>query len=322
MISVNKESMKMVKEILNNKEVYNVEVHKILGATIIDCGINVSGGWEIARSFTNILFGGINKVEYGVFPYAIDDINYRSVIVSSDFPVLQQAGCNISGWELKKGLFAPILAGPGRCVARKDNDWFAKYSDYEDYHNEAIITIESSEFITEEGVQNIIDATKLKAENIYILIAPSGSTTCSVQVAGRIIEQSLHRLCDEGFNLDNIKEAHGFAVVPPVIKDDLIAMGRLNDVLIYGGQASYNVNCTDEEIEKVISKIPSVNSNMYGKPFKYIYEENGCNFFNVPMELYSPAKIVIVNERTGKIFKAGKINLQVLEQSFNMTKEA
>ena len=46
-------------------------------------------------------------------------------------------------------------------------------------------------------------------------------------------------------------------MIPPVIKDDLIAMGRLNDVLIYGGQSTFTVDCEDEEVEKVIDKITS-----------------------------------------------------------------
>ncbi len=319
MISVNKESIKLVKKLLENEEVYKIKSTKIEGATVIDCGVNVQGGWEAGRLFTNILFGGINKIEFGTFPYKINDIHYRSIIVSSDYPIIQQAGCNISGWELKKGVFAPILAGPVLCVARKPKDWFEKYSNYEDTHNEAIITIESSKMITSEEVKDLLEATSVEPKNLYILIASSGSLVSSIQVSGRIIEQSLHRLKDEGFNIDTIIEAHGFAVIPPVVKDDLLAMGRLNDVLIYGGQATFTVNCEDREIEEVISKIPSINSSLYGKPFKYIYEENGCNFFNVPMNLYSPAKIVIINERTGKVFTQGNIDVEVLEKSFSLT---
>ncbi len=318
MISVNKESMKIVRELLNNEELYKIKSHKINDVTVIDCGVNEKGSWEAGRLFTNILFGGINKVEYGIFPYKVDDIHYRSILVSSDFVVVQQAGCNISGWELKKGVFAPILAGPGRCVARKKNDWFSKYSDYKDDHYEAIITIESSKMITENEVCDLVEAIGLPAKNIYVLIASSGSLVCSIQVAGRIIEQTLHRLKDEGFDLDYIVEAHGFALIPPVVKDDLLAMGRLNDVLIYGGQATFTVNCDDIEIEKIIDKIPSSSSKSYGKPFKEIYEKNGCNFFNVPMNLYSPAQVVIINERTGSIFNRGKINVELLEKSFSI----
>lgn len=42
-------------------------------------------------------------------------------------------------------------------------------------------------------------------------------------------------------------------------------------------------------------------------------------FYQVPMEMYSPASVVIVNTKTGKIHKAGKINTEILARSFNDT---
>ena len=97
-------------------------------------------------------------------------------------------------------------------------------------------------------------------------------------------------------------------------------MGRLNDVLIYGGQSTYTVDCEDSEVESVIDKITSDKSSSYGRMFMEIYEENGCDFYKVPMEMYSPAKVVIVNQRTGRVFKAGAFNLDILAKSFNCTK--
>jgi methenyltetrahydromethanopterin cyclohydrolase len=319
MISVNKESMTIVRKIIENPEIYKVAVNKIKGVTIIDCGITVQGGWEIAREFTKILYGGISEIYFETFPIPIDGVYYRGVNVSSDHVVLQQAGCNISGWELKPGVFAPILAGPGRTIARKVGDWLQKYTDYQDNCQEAVITIETSKEISEEEIDNLLEATGVHPNNLYILVAPSGSVVCSVQVAARILEQTLHRLCDEGFELDAIINAHGFCIIPPVICDDLIAMGRLNDVLIYGGQSTYTVDCEDEEIEKVIHKIVAINSPAYGEPFKDIYQRNGCDFYRVPMGLYSPAKVIMNNQRTGRVFSAGKINVEILQRSFNMT---
>ena len=278
------------------------------------------GSWRTAKLMTEILYGGLNEITYETFPEMIDGVYYNAVHVYSDNVVLQQAGCNISGWELKPGKYAPVLAGPGRTLARKKGDWFSKYSDYEDKHHEAVLTVEMGRMLEEEEVEELIEAVGVDACNLYILVAASGSIACSVQVSARIIEQTLHRLHEEKFNLDNIVEAHGFCVIPPVIKDDLIAMGRLNDVLIYGGQSTFTVDCEDEEVEKVIDKITSDKCSMYGSSFKTIYQENGCDFYRVPMEMYSPAKTVIINQRTGKVFKAGKLNLEILAKSFSDTK--
>lgn len=320
MISVNERTVKLVEKMILDPEGYKVEVHNICGAHVIDCGVNADGSWEAAKLMTEILFGGLNEVTYETFPEMIDGVYYNAVHVYSDHTVLQQAACNISGWELRPGKYAPVLAGPGRTLARKEGDWLSKYSDYSDKYTKAVLTVEQGTMLTEDAVKDLVDAVGIEAKNIYILVAASGSIACSVQVSARILEQTLHRLLEEGFNLDNIVEAHGICVIPPVVKDDMIAMGRLNDVLIYGGQSTYTVDCEDSEVEAIIDKITSDKSSAYGRMFKEIYEENGCDFYKVPMEMYSPAKVVIINQRTGRVFKAGAFNLDILAQSFNTTK--
>lgn len=317
MISVNERAVKLAEKMMHDPEAYKVKVLNICGANVIDAGVEADGGWEAAKLVTEILFGGLNEVTIETFPEKIGDVYYNSVHVHSDHVVLQQAGCNISGWELRPGKYAPVLAGPGRTVARKPGDWLEKYSDYSDKYHKAVLTVEKGTIMTEDEVKDLIDATGIEAKDLYIILAASGSTVCSVEVAARIIEQTLHRLREEKFNLDNIIEAHGFCVIPPVVKDDLIAMGRLNDVLMYGGQSTFTVDCEDSEIEEVIGKITSDKCSEYGTMFQKIYETHGCDFYQVPMDMYSPAKVVIINQRTGRTFKAGKFNLEVLEKSFN-----
>ncbi len=320
MISVNEKSVRIAEQIVADPEAYKAKVHRIRGAYIIDCGVEADGGWESARMVTEILFGGLNQISYGIFPERIGNVYYNCVNVFSDYTVLQQAACNISGWELRPGKYAPVLAGPGRTLARKPGDWLEVYSDYQDRYTKAVLTVEKGSIMSEDEVQDLIDAVGIDPQNLYIILAASGSTVCSVEVAARILEQTLHRLREEGFNLDSIVEAHGFCVIPPVAKDDLIAMGRVNDVLMYGGQSTYTVDCEDSEIEAVIDKITCDKSPVYGTMFKEIYQQYGCDFYQVPMQTYSPAKVVIINQRTGRVFTAGEFNLEVLAQSFSCTK--
>lgn len=320
MISVNERAVKLVEKMIIDPQGYKVEVHNICGANVIDCGVKAPGSWKAAKLMTEILFGGLNEVYFETFPEAIDGVYYNAVHVYSDDVVLQQAACNISGWELRPGKYAPVLAGPGRTLARKEGDWLSSYSDYADHYTKAVLTVEQGTMLTEDAVKDLIEAVGIEAQNLYILVAASGSIACSVQVSARILEQTLHRLHEEKFNLDNIVEAHGICVIPPVVKDDMIAMGRLNDVLIYGGQSTFTVDCEDSEVESIIDKITSDKCSAYGTMFQEIYEENGCDFYKVPMEIYSPAKVVIINQRTGKVFKAGAFNLDILSKSFNATK--
>jgi methenyltetrahydromethanopterin cyclohydrolase len=139
---------------------------------------------------------------------------------------------------------------------------------------------------------------------------------CAVQVAARIVEQSLHRLAEEGFDLRSVRYAHGFGVVPPLIDDDLVAMGRINDSLLYGGISTVYVESTDEAVAAVVPKVISSASRAYGRPFVEIYEDAGRDFYEIPLDLHSPAVLHVNNIPTGRTFSAGEINVAVLERSF------
>lgn len=320
MVSVNKETFKLVKELIRYQKELKIDVNYLSnGATIIDLGQEVEGSWEAGRLLTEILLGGLCNVSFETFPEQIFNTYFPAINVRVDHPLISLAGCQISGWELSSGNFAPILAGPGRTLGRKENDWLSPYTDYEDKYDKAILSIESPDKITLKQSEELAKACNIKPEMLYILIAPPDSLATYIQVSGRILEQTLHRLQEEDFNLDCIKQAQGFCVIPPLIKDDLISMGRMNDALIYGGYAIFTVNTDDNDINEIINKITSDKSKVYGRPFKEIFIEAALDFYKVPKELFSPASVTIVNEKSGKIFKAGKFNIEILEQSFSDT---
>lgn len=320
MISVNKESFKLVELLIKNQELYKVGV-KVLenGATVLDLGQEYPGSWEAGKILTEILLGGIGQISFETFPEKVAGFYFPAVNVRTDYPILSLAGCQISGWELSPGNFAPILAGPGRTLGRKEGDWLEEYSNYSDDFEKAIISIESPDPVSLDWSKELAQACRIDAENLYVIVAPPSCLATAIQVSGRILEQALHRIMEEGFPLENIKQAQGFCVIPPLVNDDLISMGRMNDSLIYGGQATFTVDSEDKKIKNIINKITSDKSPVYGQIFKNIFKESGCDFYQVPMETYSPAAVSIVNERTGNIFNAGNLNLEVLEKSFTET---
>lgn len=320
MVSVNSKSFQLVKKLLKNKDILKIDISYLEnGTTVIDLGQKVKGSWEAGRILTEILLGGLGQASFETFPEKIAGTYLPAVNVRVDWPLLSLAGCQISGWELSPGNFAPILAGPGRTLGRKENDWLTPYTDYEDDFDKAIITIESPSTVTLEQANNLAKACNVDSDMLYILIAPPASLVTYIQVSGRILEQTLHRLMEENFDLDTIIQSQGFCVIPPLIKDELISMGRMNDALIYGGHANFTVNTKDKYIKNIINKITSDQSEVYGRPFKEIFKEADLDFYNVPKELFSPASVTIINEKTGKSFNAGKFNKKVLEKSFTDT---
>ena len=316
-VSINREAMKVVRTILSAPESLGVAVtRQDSGATLIDMGLEAPGGWAAARYYTIITLGGLAEVSYE--PFVLGSRSLSAVRVMIDRPEEACVASQIAGWRIDQPgkAFAAILAGPGRALNRANLDHYFEYTDYRDDHHEAVVCIQASEPVGDSTATAIAAACRVALSDLYILIAPNRSLVCAVQVAGRIVEQSLHRLGEEGFELRTTRYAHGYGVIPPLTTDDLTAMGRINDSLLYGGAATIYVDTTDEECARVINRVVSKASPAYGRPFVEIYEEAGRDFYQIPLDLHSPAVLHLNNIRTGRTFSAGEINTAVLEKSF------
>lgn len=316
MVSINREAMKTVRRILEAPEALGVEVSRLAcGATVIDMGQTASGGWLAGKYYTLITLGGLAEVSYE--PFAVGDRVLSAVRVMIDHPQQACIASQIAGWRLEGARAgAPILAGPARALNHDNLDHYFELINYRDQADEGVIAIQTAEPVTEDWATTIAAACKLKPENLYILVAPNSSLVCAIQVAARIVEQSLHRLAEEDFAVNAVCSAHGFGVIPPLVRDEIVAMGRINDSLLYGGVATLYVDSTDAAIAAVINKVVSVASRAYGRPFVEIYEDAGRDFYQIPLDLHSPAVLHINNLNSGRTFSAGEINYAVLKQSF------
>jgi methenyltetrahydromethanopterin cyclohydrolase len=317
MISINREAMKTVRSILEDADGLGIAVHRLdNGSTAIDMGLEVKGGWRAAELYTLVTIAGLGTVSYE--PFELDGRMLTAVRVMIDHPLEACVASQIAGWRLESPgkEHAAILAGPGRALNRASLDHYFEWTDYRDDHHEAVVAIQTSEPIRSEMADLIASSCEVGAENLFVLYAPNRSLVCAVQVAARIVEQTLHRLAEEGMDLRCLRSAYGFGVVPPLVDDDLLAMGRINDSLLYGGISNIAVESTDELCAEIVGKIVSEASGAYGRPFVEIYEDADRDFYEIPIELHSPAETHLNNLATGRTFSAGRINHEVLATSF------
>ena len=108
----------------------------------------------------------------------------------------------------------------------------------------------------------------------------------------------------------------GYAPIAPVHPKFIEAMGRTNDMILYGGIVHLTVEWDDDtKLKEMVELVPSINSKDYGKPFAEIFKEAGYDFYKIDPALFAPAAIMVNNVKTGHFFKAGKINSDVLKQS-------
>jgi methenyltetrahydromethanopterin cyclohydrolase len=136
-----------------------------------------------------------------------------------------------------------------------------------------------------------------------------------VQVVARVIETGLHKMETLGFDVTKVVSAEGTAPLPPVAKNDIRAIGRTNDCVLYGGQARFTMRGEDDELAKLASQLPATTSRDYGTPFYETFKRYDSDFYKVDPLLFSPAEVWLTNVTSGRTFHAGLLNPDVLRAS-------
>jgi methenyltetrahydromethanopterin cyclohydrolase len=75
------------------------------------------------------------------------------------------------------------------------------------------------------------------------------------------------------------------------------------------------VSATDAEIEPLIEKVPASSSRDYGELFGDLFKRYDGDFYKIDPLLFSPAKIAITNAASGRTFRAGRFDAELLRTS-------
>lgn len=313
-LSVNKLAWKLAQKLMDNQAFYGVHASKTnSGATVIDAGINVPGGFQAGKMLTELCLGGAGKAHLGFKKYG--EISFPSITVSTDHPAVAAIGSQFAGWRIKEEGNIAIGSGPARALALKPKDVFEEIA-YKDESDNAVLTLESNNFPSDMLVDKVVSACNIKPENLIIVVAPTASIAGLTQVTGRIVEVGIHKLRTLGLSPKIISYACGYAPIPPLGKDFEVAMARTNDAILYGGIVYCTVEHNNEvELQKIVEQAPSNMSKDYGKPFLQIFREADKDFYKIDHNIFAPAVIMINNAKTGRVFKAGEVNSKVIIQS-------
>ena len=319
MISVNKKSQELVKDLIDNSDYYRVSVSKGHNdCVIIDAGVNVLGNMEAGRVISEICLGGIGRVhilntlQNSEWPLTIN--------VNTNNPVIACLGSQYAGWSLSSkeegSKFNALGSGPARALALKE-PLFDDIS-YSDKSDKTCIVMEVDSFPPNDVIDKISNDTGVEPKNLTIIITPTSSIAGNIQVVSRVLEVALHKAHELKFPMSDVIEGFGSAPIPPTSPDFLTAMGRTNDAIIFAGITQLLVSTTDEMAEELCNKMPSSTSNDYGKPFADIFKEYEYDFFKIDANLFSPSKVIISNMKTGNTFISGKIDNELMKKSFGI----
>lgn len=312
-LSPNRLALGLVRRLLDHPEAFRIEQQEIEGATVIDCGVHAAGGWEAGLMLARICLGGLARVRMHWGDFA--GLRWPAVEVGTDHPVRACMAAQYAGWFVKKDKFSAMGSGPARAVVCAE-ELFARLN-YRDSSPQAVLCLESGKLPTREAVRWIVEKCGLKAEDVYILVAPTASPAGSVQIAARAVETGLHKLMELGYDIGLVESGWGIAPLPPVAADDLSAIGRTNDAVLYGSTVWYHLRDEDQVLQELVKKVPSATSRDYGLPFQELFARYG-NFYDIDPLLFSPAEVWLNNIKSGATFHGGEVRPDLLKKSFHL----
>ena len=282
------------------------------GARVLDAGIGVNGGFAAGRLLAQLCMGGLGEIDY--VPLTIGDETWAGVQVWTDHPAECCMASQYAGWAINPQGFFAMGSGPLRAKARVEKELFSKLGYAEDA-SRGVLVLEGRTPPTDDVAEWVARKAGIAPGQITFAVAPTASVAGGVQIVARIIETGLHKMETLGFDVTRVVSAMGTAPLPPVAKNDMRAIGRTNDCVLYGGRARYNVRADDEKLAHLAERLPSSSSSDYGTPFVEIFRRYDNDFYKIDPMLFSPAEVWLTSAITGRTFHAGHLNPAVLGAS-------
>jgi methenyltetrahydromethanopterin cyclohydrolase len=282
------------------------------GTTIYDFGIETPGSVEAGRRLAEICLAGLAKVDVVRGDAAVWSRDW--VRVETDQPVAACLASQYAGWEIRgEGYFA-MGSGPMRAAAGREP--LFEVIGHQEKAGVCVGVLESNQLPPEDVCRELAAKCGISPDRLTLLVAPTRSVAGTFQITARSVETALHKLHELKFDLSRVIRGWGMAPLPLLADDDLTALGRTNDAILYGGHAFLSVRGDDASLREIGPKIPSNASPDHGRPFADIFARYHHDFYRVDPHLFSPARITLENLDTGRTFEFGQFAPAVLRESF------
>lgn len=286
------------------------------GARLIDAGLDAVGGFDAGLLLAHLCMGGLGRVSFT--PLVIDGDSWPGVQVWTDHPATSCMASQYAGWAISPDGYFAMGSGPLRARARVEKELYERLEYGEPDAARGVLVLEGAVVPTPAVVDYVVKKSGLPAASLTLAIAPTASLAGGVQVVARVVETGLHKMETLGFDVRRIVSAMGTAPLPTTAKNDMRAIGRTNDCVLYGGRAYYTVRAEDDELAALAEKLPSSASRDYGTPFYDIFKRYDNDFYKIDPLLFSPAEVWLTSATSGRTFRAGTLNAQVLRGSLGL----
>jgi methenyltetrahydromethanopterin cyclohydrolase len=313
MTTLNEQAWRLADALEANANAWRVQVSRVGGARVIDCGGAVSGSLAAGVYLARACLADLADVT--LVPNLLPELPGPAVQVVTDDPVRACLASQYAGWQIKVENFFAMGSGPMRAVYARE-ELFQHIPGKEESAC-AVGVLESRKHPTEEVITYIVGRLPTTVERLTLLVAPTSSLAGTLQVVARSVETALHKLHELKFDLLQVLSGYGVAPLPPVSPNELEAIGRTNDAILYGGRVTLWVRADDEILAAVGPKVPSAASKDYGAPFAELFARYG-DFYKIDPHLFSPAEVTFHNLKTGRTHTFGHVEPVLLKKSFGL----
>jgi methenyltetrahydromethanopterin cyclohydrolase len=282
------------------------------GARVIDAGSGVAGGLNAGLLLSEICMGGLGDVEYT--SVTLGGESWPGVQVRTDHPAESCMASQYAGWVIQVDKYFAMGSGPLRAHARVEKELFEKLH-YAEQATAGVLVLETRELPTVAVAEWVAKKAGLSPAQLTFVVAPTASIAGGTQISARILETGLHKMETLGFEVRQVVSGIGTAPIPTLARNDMRAIGRTNDCILYGGQAHYVIRADDTALADLAAKLPATASKDYGTPFYETFERYDKDFYKIDPLLFSPAEVWITSATTGRTWHTGRVNVEVLKKS-------
>jgi methenyltetrahydromethanopterin cyclohydrolase len=310
--TLNDRAQRLADHLAANAAALRIEVLQTAGARVLDCGVKVDGGLQAGLGLARVCLAG--QAEVSIVPGSIPDVPCPQVQVLSDNPVVGCMAAQYAGWQIGVGKFFAMGSGPMRAALGTEE--LFDHLPGREQSPVAVGVLETRKLPPDEVICYLTERLKIPAAKLTLLAAPASSIAGNLQVVARSLETALHKLYELKFDLAQVVSGFGTAPLPPVAADELTAIGRTNDAILYGARVVLWVKADDELLREIGPKVPSASSPDHGAPFAEIFKRYEMDFYKIDPLLFSPAAVSFHNLKSGKSHTFGNIEGDVLRRSF------
>lgn len=312
-MNLNRIAGQVVERLIAAADRLRIAVHELpSGGRILDLGISVPGGLEAGRHLAEVCLADLGRVN--LVPGSSTNWPGPAVQVTTDAPVLACMASQYAGWQVQHERYFAMGSGPMRAAAHKEA-LFERIK-YRETSDTIVGVLESRHLPPPEVCDYLASETGVHRHELTLLVAPTASQAGTVQIVARSVETALHKLLELDFDLSLVESGYGVAPLPPVAADDLAAIGRTNDAILYGAEVTLWVRGEDDRLAEIGPRVPSNASSDHGQPFAEIFARYDRDFYRIDPHLFSPAVVTLVNLDSGRTHRFGRTEPELIRRSF------